>query len=304
MTMTVPADAPFNPPGDRVAYADDGEPLRYLVRGEGPSLLILNGLVSTHHHWPFFVEHFRQRCEVLFWDYRGHGGAEPPHDRRSVSTEHFADDAHAVLAAAAAAPAVVCGLSFGVQVALEHYRRHPDDVRALVLICGTWGHPLDRVSTSPALRHGLATGLHVVGRLGPVARLGLRLARSGLPREVAYLIGGAQRDLCPREALDGLFDHVSRLDPAVFGEICASYFEHTARDVLASIRVPTLVIAGDRDQLTPPALGEEMLRLIPTARLRVFPGHSHLVQLERPAAVHAAIDEFLDEFDLRTPGPR
>jgi pimeloyl-ACP methyl ester carboxylesterase len=299
MTMTVPGDAPFNPPGDRVAYAADGEPLRYLVRGAGPSLLILNGLVSTHHHWPFFVEHFRRRCEVVFWDYRGHGGAEPPRDPASVSTERFADDAHAILAAAGAAPAIVCGLSFGVQVALEHHRRHPDDARAIVLLCGTWGHPLDRLSTSAALRAGLATALRAAGRLGPLARLGLALARSGLTREVTYLVGGAHRELCPRAALDGLFDHVSRLDPAVFGEICASYLEHTARDVLATIAVPTLVIAGDRDQLTPPALAEEMVRLIPTARLRVFPGHSHLVQLERPAAVHAAIDEFLDEFALR-----
>ena len=187
MTTTTPG-APFDPPGDRVAYAADGEPLRYLVRGEGPPLLILNGLVSTHHHWPFFVAHFRQRCQVLFWDYRGHGaGAAAPHDPCSVSVDGFADDAHAVIQEAAAAPAIIAGLSFGVQVALELYRRHPDDVRALVLLCGTWGHPLDRVSSAPALRRGLAAGLRGFGRLGPLARLGLRLARSGLPREITVL---------------------------------------------------------------------------------------------------------------------
>jgi pimeloyl-ACP methyl ester carboxylesterase len=301
MTAIVTAPgAPFDPPGDRVAYPPDGEPLRYLVRGEGPPLLILNGLVSTYHHWPFFVAHFRQRCQVIFWDYRGHGaGADAPRDRGSVSVEGFGDDAAAVIQAAAASPAIVAGLSFGVQVALELYRRHPADVRALVLLCGTWGHPLDRISRAPVLRRGLVAGLRGVGRLGPLARLGLRLARSGVPREITYLIGGAHRELCPRAALDGLFEHVSRLDPAVFGEECASYFEHTARDVLATIQVPTLLIAGDRDQLTPPALGEEMQRIIPTARLKVFPGHSHLVQLERPAEVHAAIDDFLDEFGLR-----
>jgi pimeloyl-ACP methyl ester carboxylesterase len=298
--MTAPAAAPFAPPGDLVAYAADGEPLRYLVRGDGPPLLILPGLVSTYHHWPFFVEHFQQRCRVIYWDYRGHGaGAAAPRDPRSLTVEGFGDDAHAVLAAAQATPAIVAGLSFGLQVALEHYRRHPADVRALVLICGTWGHPLDRLSSSPALRQGLVTGLRAFGRLGPLARLGLRLARSGLPREITYLIGGAHRELCPRAALDGLFDHVSRLDPVVFGEECASYFEHTAVDMLATIKVPTLLIAADRDELTPPELAETMQRLIPTARLRVFSGHSHLVQLERPDEVHATIDEFLDEFQLR-----
>ena len=302
MPATAVAAIAFPPPGDRVAYAVDGEPLRYLVRGAGPSLLILNGLVSTHHHWPFFVEHFQQRCQVLAWDYRGHGiGGVAPRDPRSVTVEGFADDAHAVLQAAAAAPAVVAGLSFGVQVALEIYRRHADDVRALVLICGTWGHPLDRISKDPALRRRMAAGFRVFGSLGPLARLGLLLARTGLPREITYLIGGAHRELCPRAALDGLFDHVSRLDPAVFGEACATYFEHTAYDVLTTIKVPTLLIAGDRDELTPPALAEEMRRLIPTARLAVFPGHSHLVQLERPAEVHETIDAFLDEFNLRQP---
>ena len=57
--------------------------------------------------------------------------------------------------------------------------------------------------------------------------------------------------------------------------------------------MPTLIIAGDRDQLTPVPIAERMQREIPNSKLVVFPGHSHLVQVEKPAEVHAAIDEFL-----------
>jgi pimeloyl-ACP methyl ester carboxylesterase len=288
-------------PRPGVARATDGEPLDFVVRGEGTPLLILNGLVSTHHHWPFFIEHYQERAQVIFWDYRGHGGSPAPRDPASATIEQFADDAHAVLAAAGAAPAVVCGLSFGVQVALEHYRRHPGEVRALILICGTYGHPFDRVTTSPAVRRALAGFLRGFGRLGPLSRAALGIAKSGLPREIAYLTGGAHRTLCPRAALDGLFAHVAGLDPAVFGEICASYFVHTAADVLPTIAVPTLILAGEKDELTPPSLAAAMQRAIPDAELRVFDGHSHLVQLERPAAVHAAIDAFLAARGLLVP---
>ena len=62
--------------------------------------------------------------------------------------------------------------------------------------------------------------------------------------------------------------------------------------------VPTLIIAGDRDQLTPVATAERMQRAIPGSELVVFPGHSHLVQVEKPAEVHAAIDAFLTARNL------
>jgi pimeloyl-ACP methyl ester carboxylesterase len=81
--------------------------------------------------------------------------------------------------------------------------------------------------------------------------------------------------------------------------VVASYFEHSARAVLPTVRVPTLILAGDRDQLTPVACAERMLHEIQAAgapaRLVIYPGHSHLLQVERPDQVHAEIERFLDE---------
>ncbi len=278
------------------ASPHDGEPLRYSVDGDGAPILVHNGLISSVGHWRYFVRHFADRHAVITWDYRGHGGAPAPGDLGSCCIDRFADDGHAVLHAAGRAPAVVAGLSFGVQVALEHYRQHPGDVRALVLICGTHGHPLDRISRSPALRRAMAEAARAFGRSGRLGRALLApSARTPLGRELAYLTGGAHRDQCPREVLDDLFAHVAGMDPRVIGAIVASYFEHSAEDLLPDIAVPTLIIAGDRDQLTPLPVAEKMHRLIPGSRLVVFPGHSHLVQVEKPGEVHAAIDAFLGE---------
>ncbi len=277
--------------------ASDAEPLRYQVHGAtqpGTPFLLHNGLVSSHVHWPFFLAHYAPQRPVITWDYRGHGGAPPPRDPASVTVERLAEDAHAIAAAARSGPKIVAGLSFGVQIALEQTRRHPEDVRALVLICGTYGHPLDRLSTAPAIRTALAATMRGFGRTGRVARALLaRASRSSLPRELTYLTGGAHREHCPPEILDELFAHVAAMDPRVIGAVVASYFEHTARDALPSIRVPTLILAGEADQLTPVSLAQLMARTIPNAHLVTFPGHSHLVQVELPDAVHAAIDDFL-----------
>jgi pimeloyl-ACP methyl ester carboxylesterase len=281
-----------------IATTSDGERLHYRVDGAGRPLLILNGLISSSSHWPFFVEHFRRRWSVVSWDYRGHGGQPPPRDLDTVCVESFAADAHAVLATAAGAPAVAVGLSFGVQVALELYRAHPDDLRALVLMCGTFGHPLDRVTRSPAVRHLAGRVMRLFGSAHPLSTAALWTARTPIAREVAFLTGGAHRELCPREVLDGLFAHVAAMDPRVVGRIVASYFEHSAEDLLPQVRVPTLILAGERDELTPVSVAEHMQRTLPDAKLVVFAGHSHLVQVERPDDVHREIEQFLDERGL------
>lgn len=258
-------------------------------------ILTAHGLVSSRQHWCFFTPHFAARREVISWDYRGHGGHA--WDDVDTGVETFADDAFEVWRATERPPAVVVGLSFGVQVALEIWRRHPEMVRALVLICGTPGHPLDRVSSSAALRSGTARLFRALGRQRLLAAPLLAFAGSSIgvaiARELTYASGGAKRGACPREVLDDLFQHVAALDPVLIGNVIAAYLEHTAEDVLPTITVPSLVIAGDKDELTPVETAERMARAIPGSELVVFPGHSHLVQVEIPDQVHAAIDRFL-----------
>ncbi|HLL20915.1 MAG TPA: alpha/beta hydrolase [Kofleriaceae bacterium] len=293
----------MNSTSPEIAHSSDGEPLAFRVHGAAGKTPILtaHGLVSSVHHWRFFTPHFASERPVLSWEYRGHGGQPAPRDL-AISVGQFADDAYAVWQAAAVPPTVVVGLSFGVQVALEIWRRHPDCVRALVLICGTPGHPLDRISKSAAVRRRTVALVRQLAHLPGVSGALLRLLRSRpglrLARELAYLSGGAHRTSCPPDVLEGLFAHVAALSPDLIAATIAAYLEHDASDVLPSIAVPTLVIAGDRDELTPVAIAERMQRTIPNSKLVVFAGHSHLVQVERPDDVHAAVDTFLREHAL------
>lgn len=288
----------------RLAHTPDGEELAYRIHGAPGKtpIVTLHGLVSSISHWSLFTPYYAKARPVLSWEYRGHGGRELFSDLDRVSVEQFADDAHTVMRAAELPPSIVAGLSFGVQVALELYRSHRDSIRALVLICGTAGHPLDRLSSSRLLRRFAADAIRGLSAQRLIAdpllsflrsRTGMRIAC-----ELAYRSGGAHRDACPDEVLEQLFGHVGGIEPEVIGEISASYLEHSAWDVLPTIDVPTLIIAGEKDQLTPVATAERMRDAIPNADLVVIPGHTHLVQVERPDEVHAAIDEFLDRHRL------
>lgn len=288
----------------QVATSHDGEQLGYEIHGRGGSTPILtaHGLVSSGHHFQFFTPHFAQTRQVLSWEYRGHGGYPAPADCESATVAQFADDAIRVWRASKLPPAVVVGLSFGVQVALEMWRQAPESVKALVLICGTAGRPLDRVSKSRNLQARVAGAVRSLAshpRLAaPImafmrSKLGIRVAR-----EIAYLTGGAHRDACPPNVLEGVFAHVGALDPRLLGAVTAGYLEHDAWDVLPTINVPTLIISGDKDDLTPVEISERMQQLIPGSELVVFRGHSHLVQVEKPAEVHAAIDAFLKRHAL------
>lgn len=278
----------------RYTTAPDGDRLAYRVRGGGPTMQIHNGLLSTELHWRPWIAHFRDRYAVLTWDYRGHGASPRPRALSSLAIERYADDGHHVLGASALErPGIVCGLSMGVQTALEHYRRHPGDVKALVLLCGTYGHPLRRLSPSARLRRGAIAAVRAGARAGGLMKLAMwPVTHTPLGRELAYLSGGAHRS-CPRSVLDELYAHVGSLDVDVATSAVAAYLDHSAEDVLATIAVPTLIIAGGADQLTPASIAEEMHRRIPGSSLHIVEGHAHLAQVERPEEVHGVVDRFL-----------
>ncbi len=288
----------------QLATTHDGDTLAYQLHGAATAktpIVTVHGLVSSIHHWQFFTPHFAGERQVLSWEYRGHGGQASPRDTRGATVGQYADDALEVWRAAKLPPSVIVGLSFGVQVALEVWRRGPESVRALVLICGTAGRPLQHVAGFNQIRGktaGLVRALSRPELAGPLlgflkSRLGTRIAR-----EITYLSGGAHRTACPPSVLEGLFRHVADLDPYLMGAIMAGYLEHDAWDILPTITVPTLIIAGDKDQLTPVSTAERMQQQVRGSELVVFPGHSHLVQVEKPREVHDAIADFLSRHAL------
>jgi pimeloyl-ACP methyl ester carboxylesterase len=274
----------------------DGTRLWVDVIGRGgPPLFLLNGIFCSTHYFEPMIDRFAPERAVVAWDYPGHGRSEVLADPWTLGIGRLADDAERVLTAVTDEPAVVIGHSMGVRVALELYRRVPDRIRGIVLLCGSVDQALGPALDRSLPRALVARAFDGAARLtGSVGRFKAFVARTNLVPMVAYATGGMSRRRTPREPVDALLRNVGAMDAAAFMSLARSYVEHSARALLAHVRVPTLVVAGERDGLAPPTHCESVVAGLRDAELWVAPECTHLALVEDPLAVNARIQRFIE----------
>jgi pimeloyl-ACP methyl ester carboxylesterase len=277
------------------AVASDGSPLFYESwgeRGERSPVLLCDGIGCDGYVWRYLRQDLTDRFG-LHPHYRGHGRTAAPRDPRRVTIEDLADDIACVLDDALVDRAVLIGHSMGVQVALETYRRHPDRVAGLVLVCGASSHPLKTFRGSGTLEDLLPTIERWIHR---VPRLVNRLSRTLLPTRLAYEVASRleiRRELVePRDFMPYL-EGMARIDTRLFVAMLSSAGQHTADDLLPDVKVPTLVIAGERDGFTPAERSRAMAAAIPGSELLEIPNASHTAPIERPALVDSTVRDFV-----------
>jgi pimeloyl-ACP methyl ester carboxylesterase len=225
--------------------------------------------------------------------YRGHGRSSPPGDPARVSIPALADDLAAVLDDAGVERAVLAGHSMGVQVALETYRRHPGRVVGLILLCGAPSHPLRTFRGTATLEKVLPFVERWILR---APRAVNRLKRVLMPTRFAFEVAGRleiNRTLIDPGDFMPYLEGLARIDVRLFIAMLAEAGAHSADDVLPTIEVPVLVVAGDRDGFTPPERSRAMAAAIPGAELLIVEDGSHTAPIERPALVGEIAQRFL-----------
>jgi pimeloyl-ACP methyl ester carboxylesterase len=264
---------------DRTVVAPHG-PIAYADVGPhaGLPLVLVHGFPHDRGIWRAqreAVDDVLAGVRLLLPDLPGFGHSAP---LPAPAMDAFADAVVAVLDHARVDRAVVGGLSMGGYVAFALWRRHPDRVRALVL-CDTRAGA-DSEATREK-RRALAATARTDGA-GAVAA-------AQLPGQ----LGRTTRTHAPH-----LVDEVEQLlrrasVPAITGALDAMMARPDSTDTITTITVPTLVVVGDEDVVTPVDEARTMAALIPSSRLVVVDGAGHLAPLEQPAVVNAAIAEFL-----------
>lgn len=279
--------------------ARDGTRIGYQVRGRGPAIVLANGLGGTfeafrHLYSALPADEYRIVC----WDYRGLYTSGPPADPAALGMERHVDDLEDVLAAEKIDRAVHVGWSMGVQANFEYVKRHADRVAGLFAINGTYGRPFRTVLSS-----------RFVERVIPVL---LRLVKAE-----AELVGRATKALAGSDALIAAMKRFGLVSPTidvdVFRDVAAGFKdidwriysdllhrlgEHDAEDALGLVRVPTAIVTGDKDLMTPPFTAERMHRAIPGSRLVVIRGGTHYTPVEYPAILQDELRRLL----ARVPG--
>src|SRR5207249_8332068 len=226
----------------------DGVELAVDMRGAGPPLLFVHGFPFDHTMWKHQLAGLT-RWRRIAPDLRGAGASSAP--ASGYSMRRYADDLAAVLDGVGVEQAVVCGLSLGGYVLFELLRRHPDRVRAAIF-CDTKAEPdSDEAKrgrddlAAVAQRHGQTA---VADRLVPNLLAPQTLENQ--PDVVRHV-----REMIQRMSLSGMV-----------GALRALRERPDSRPTLPTVGVPTLVLGGEADRISPPSVMEAIAAATPRAR--------------------------------------
>ncbi len=255
----------------------NGVRLAVLDRGQGRAIVLLHGFPLDHTMWRHQVEMLSGQYRVIAPDLRGFGASEAIPG--TAAMEDLADDTSALLdALEVRQPVVLCGLSMGGYVAWEMVRKYAWRLSALVL-CDTRSQP-----DTPAAANGrLETAQRVLTEgMGS-------LAESMLER----LLAPSTRERQP-ELAQGLREVMARTKPeGAAAALRGMAARRDATPLLPTIVVPTLVLCGVHDAISPPGEMQAMAAAIPGARWVPIPDAGHMAPCENPHAVNRALGDFL-----------
>lgn len=249
----------------------NGIDISYEDHGAGLPILLSHGFSATLQMWQPQVDGLSQKYRVVTWDMRGHGQTVGPERQEDYSEAQTIEDMRGLFRHLGIGEAVVGGLSMGGFMSLAFHLKYPEMVRALVLCDTGPGYKSDEPRAAwNRMAEGYAKAFEEQG-----------LDALGASTEVRAT---AQ------------FHHSAQgLVKAARGML--TQFDSRVIESLPDIRVPTLVIVGEKDApfLAP---SDYMAAKIPGARKVVIEGAGHASNIEGAAAFNAAVLEFLDGLGL------
>lgn len=253
----------------------NGIDLHYEVTGAGPWVTMVHALACDLSIWDAQVAALAPHSSVLRLDLRGHGGSGAPSGPYSL--EQMAGDVIGLLDALHVEQTHLVGLSIGGMVAQHVALQAPRRLRSLVLCSTTSGYP-------PPAQAVLQERIRAVSEQGVEPQIEPTLARwftdayrRSHPEVMAHIASLIR--VTPVAGYLGCCHAIARLDTA-------------AR--LHQIDVPTLVLVGEQDAGTPPAMAQVIHEAIAGSRLEVIANASHLANIEQANTFNRHLLDFLN----------
>jgi 3-oxoadipate enol-lactonase len=243
-----------------------------------PPLVLLHGFPLSREMWAEQLASIGSLYRVIAPDLRGHGQSESPDG--AYTMDEMADDVLELLdRLEVRGPIVLGGLSMGGYVALSLVLRYPERVCGLIL-CDTRA----AADTAEAAKGREETAREVL-REGSARRV--------IETMVPRIFAKTTREKHPQR-VEAMLAVMERTSPrGIAGALQGMAIRRDRRGDLKQIRVPTLVLVGEDDVISPPAEARELAASIPGARLEIIPAAGHLAPYENPVAANDAIVRFL-----------
>ena len=248
--------------------------LHHEAAGEGPPLLLLNGVMMSTESWVLQVPTFSSRYRCVLHDFRGQGRSDKPPGPYEMSMH--VDDMVALLDELGIESAHLAGTSYGGEVGMMFAIAHPTRVRSLTVIAS-------------------------VSETDEKMRRDVRLWRDTARNDPRSLYDAAAPAIYSGPFLTPEWMELGRrrmstMPPDWFralADLCDAFLRLDITRDLHKITAPTLVISGANDALKPVRFSEIIAREIPNAELRMIPDAGHAVFLEKPEEMNGMVMEFL-----------
>ena len=270
----------------------DGAPIYYETRGQGKPLLFLYGIACSDNHWHHQIKDFSDRYQTITMDYRGH--QKTPLPKENISIEALAQDVIALIEFLGFSEVLVCGHSFASQVMLLAYEKRPDLFRKMVFINSFATNPLKRTVgyqyTIRAFQLFKKSYKHLPSPLSQIWKYSMD---HPLSQWLSTLLGGFNSQLSNYSDIEIYSRGVSTVDLDVFIQLFDEMVNFNGVHILKEIKIPTLIIGGAKDKVTPPVLQYGMHKNIEKSQIQIIPFGSHCAQLDMPELVSLHIEKFI-----------
>ena len=255
------------------AVAVDGQQMRMRIGGVGAPIVLFHSLLADASSFERITGDLLATHQVIVLHLPGFGGST----RVDGGLEAAADRIGAALKTLALPqPPIFLGNGYGGFVALLTAIRHPGIAARLVLAeCGAAFSEPGRAAFRGMSAEAAAKGLEAIADLAM-----RRLFSPEFQAENTALT--AQRR-----------ERFIAVDPHTFHNACAALADLDLRTELSKVTVPVLVLVGEHDEATPPAMSEELAAGLPDARLQILAGCAHVPQLQAPQQFMQAIKGFI-----------
>lgn len=276
-------------------YSFDGTPLYYEVRGAGEPLILVYGIGCLMNHWHHQVEYFSRHYQVITYDLRGHHKSQPLVDIRNLKIKNLAQDIEALMDHLEIEKAHFMGHSFGAPTILEFYDLLPHRVHSMIFINGFSKNPIKGMFGLDVVEpfYRFVKAQHDIH-----PELWKTLWRSAIDNPLAMyfagLAGGFNLKLTEFKDIEVYARGIARMDLHIFLRLFEELMDFNGDLILPKITAPTLVISGEKDNVTPQRFQMEFKNAIPHSEFVLVPYGSHCTQLDYPDYVNLRIEKFLE----------
>ena len=256
--------------GIRLHYIDVG------ANSQKPPIVLIHGFPFSLEMWNPQIDFLKGNYRVIAYDIRGHGNSDDGDGQYTI--EFFVDDLIALLDYLKIPKVTICGLSMGGYIALRAIERNPDRVSSLIL-CDT-GPQAD--SNEVKIRRA--------ANIKSVKTNGVKAFAEGFVKAI-FTPESLKSRPDKVEAVSQLIESNSEM--GICGTLLALAARTDTTDSLDLIKVPTLILVGEEDKITPPKLSELMDSNISNSEIHVISNAAHLSNIESTLEFNRHLSEFL-----------